>query len=182
MNYNTAVRMVKPGYCPARRRGIRIYNNKWYLCTFQDTSSDIGGGHYLEEGEHTLLLQGREARRARDSQLNHLNDIAKWDGSVFAVSNPQRNNLKTYHASRRHAEVEAEAIREDASTRMRAALVFTDKELAWTDEEMLAKYGLCKDWPGNEVAKITEHRAYLEGLKVANREYWQRVPEVGQIR
>jgi len=180
MDYNTAVRMARPGYCPAKR--ARIYNKRWYLCAFQNTSSDIGGGYYLEEGEHISLLPGPEARRARDAHLNHLNAIQEYSGPVFVVTNPQRGNLETYCTGLQDAEEKAKAIRASADKEMQAVLADVEKELAQTDVQILAMYGQCKDWPGNEAEKLAEHRAYLQGLWVSNLEYWQREPEIKQIK
>ena len=72
-----------PGSSPVQ--GTRIYNRRWYLCTFQNTKYTIGGGRYLAEGEYTKILPGKEARKARDASLNHLNALEEYTGSVWQV-------------------------------------------------------------------------------------------------
>jgi hypothetical protein len=74
----------KPGCTPARH--TRIYANRWYLVTFQNTGRDQGDGYYLAEGEYTSLLPGDRAREARDAKLNHCNNITEYKGLVFEVS------------------------------------------------------------------------------------------------
>ena len=85
MNALTAARtFARPGLCPAK--AVRIFNDRWYAVRFQNVETDPRCDYVgLADGEYTELLPGIEARRARDSRLNHCNDIAEWTGPVFRV-------------------------------------------------------------------------------------------------
>ena len=84
MDTLTAVRSFgRPGYSPAKR--TRIYANRLYLVTMQNTETDQGDGHYLVEGEYVELVTGDEARRRRDAQLNHCNAVQEYHGPAYAV-------------------------------------------------------------------------------------------------
>lgn len=86
MDKMTALRSFgRPSYTPAKH--ARIMANRWYMVTFQNTESDpLTDYHGLADGEHVLLLPGKEARAARDARLNHCNGITEYDGHVFAAS------------------------------------------------------------------------------------------------
>jgi len=179
MNHLTAIRnFANPGYTPTKGK-IRIFDNRWYLCVFQNTEHDIGGGYYLAEGEYTQVLPGKKARDARDSRLNHLNAIKEYDGPVWQLTSIE--GYITCYAS--EAEAKAEHDRQVAKNAKDAQKAFAhlNKEINYTDAEMLAHYGLCKDWPGNETAKIAEHRTYLAQLKADNEAYWARPIVIIQI-
>ncbi len=84
MNTLTALRTFgRSSLCPARR--VRIFRDRLYLVRMQNTSTDQGDGHYLEEGEYVELVTGDEAKQRRDSRLNHCNAITEYTGPVFAV-------------------------------------------------------------------------------------------------
>jgi hypothetical protein len=84
MNALTAVRtFAKPGYSPAKQ--TRIFADRYYLVSMQNTERDMGDGYYLAEGEYRELLPGDAARARRDARLNHCNRVTEWDGEVWAV-------------------------------------------------------------------------------------------------
>lgn len=84
MNKLTAIRtFAAPGFCPVKR--TRIFANRWYKVTMQNTERDMGDGYYLAEGEYVELIPGNEARRRRDARLNHCNRIEEWTGPVYAL-------------------------------------------------------------------------------------------------
>lgn len=84
MNHLTAIRtFAAPGFTPTK--GTRIFANRWYRVTMQNTERDMGDGHYLAEGEYTELLPGNKARERRDARLNHCNRIEEWTGPVYAL-------------------------------------------------------------------------------------------------
>ena len=82
MNKLTAYRTFgKPGYTPTKH--IRIYKDRFYRVTMQNTERDQGDGYYLADGEYTELLDGVEAKRRRDAHLNHCNNIQEYHGPVW---------------------------------------------------------------------------------------------------
>ena len=179
MNHLDAIRNFgNSGYTPTK--GIRILNTKWYLCTFQNTEHDQGGGYYLAEGEYARILPGKEARQARDARLNHLNAIHEYSGEIWKVT--AITGQITLHPTRADADFECGVQVAQNSYSASKAFAHLDKEINWTDEEMLVMYGKCKDWPGNEAEKIAEHRGYLARLRVDNEAYWQKPIMVEQIR
>lgn len=85
MNRVTAIRMVKPGYSPAK--GTRIYDSRWYRVTLQDVETDaLTDYHGLKDTETTYIMPGEDARRCRDRALNHCNRIEEYTGPVWNVS------------------------------------------------------------------------------------------------
>ena len=109
MNTLTAYRSFgDAGYSPVRGK-VRIYNSRWYLCTFQKIDYDIGGGMSLGAGEYTELLPGSGARTARDSRLNHLNSIEEHRGEVWRVIGATWLHRTSFHPSRQAAAAQIEA-------------------------------------------------------------------------
>jgi len=181
MNHQDAIRNLgNPGYTPTKGT-IRILNTKYYLCTFQNTETDQGGGHYLAQGEYTRILPGRQARHARDARLNHLNAIREYQGEIWQVT-----GINGYQATLHPTQADAEAERDKQAQRNAAdaekAFAHIDKEINWTDAEMLDFYGKCYEWPGNETEKIAEHRAHLANLRTENEAYWQKPIKTERIR
>ena len=176
VNRLTAYRSFgNPGFTPTR--SFRIYSKRWYICTFQNTEHDIGGGHYLAEGEYSELLPGIEARRARDSQLNHLNAIREHKGSIWSVRDPQRCNRITYHASQSHAKAKANEI--IAKTKIDWAIC-EKHQLATTmrtNDDLTREYGQCSDWHGPEA-----YRAFWGGLHERNRAYYATQPTIVLVK
>lgn len=182
MDALTAYRsFAKPGYSPARGK-IRIYKDRWYLCTFQNTEHDQGGGYYLAEGEYTELLPGGRARKARDARLNHLNAIEEHAGEVWEVVEVQRCSRSVWVVSEEAAARVADSIRaENAWNLARAEKEFA-KHDAMTDADVVARYGLCAGWPGHEAEKLKEWRERSIADRVRNRIYWGTEPEIKRIR
>jgi len=178
VNKLTAIRsFANPGFTPVK---LRIYNNRWYLFTFQNIRTDQGGGHYLAEGEHTILLPGREARRARDRHLNHLNAIREHRGEVWEVTS--RDRLITYHASETAAEMEASRqMRKNAET-VAEVFDFFATEMVKSDDEILAMYGQCHGWPGNEAKELAAYRESLIQRKAENEAYWLKEIPVKRVK
>jgi len=85
MNRHTALRTFgAPGYTPTRH--VRVFNTRWYLVTLQDFHSDIGGGLYLDNTEHTYLMTGTKAREERNKHLNRCNAITQYNGPVIQIT------------------------------------------------------------------------------------------------
>lgn len=90
MNRLTAYRTFgKPGYTPTKH--VRIFQDRFYLVTMQNTEHDQGDGYYLAEGEYTELLHGVEAKRRRDAHLNHCNNIQEYHGPIWEFKQEYRN-------------------------------------------------------------------------------------------
>lgn len=181
MNHLDAIRnFANPGYTPTRGT-IRIYDAKWYVCTFQNTETDQGGGHYLAEGEYSQVLPGKEARKARDAQLNHLNTIREHTGKIWKVTGIQ-GYWPTFHATEAEAEAERDKQAAQNATDAEKALAYLNRQINWTDEEMLAFYGLCHGWPGHEAKKIAERRTDLAQQWQENKAFWQKPITIERIR
>ncbi len=85
MNKTTAIRLVKPGYSPAK--GMQIYDSRWYRVTLQDVEVDaLTDYHGLKDSETTYIMPGEDARQCRDRALNHCNRIEEHTGPVWAIS------------------------------------------------------------------------------------------------
>jgi len=162
VNTLTAIRTFgKPSYTPAKR--VRIYKDRWYLTTMQNTEHDQGDGYYLADGEYTELVPGAEAKDRRDSRLNHCNRIAEYVGPVWAVDYRYYPSM-TYHTTEAEAErIVAERLAELRKLQAEAKAAL-EKELAKSDAELLAFYGKCKDWPGHEKQQLAKYRqrCYLQ--------------------
>ena len=86
MNRLTAIRSFgNPGYTPAKK--VRLFNDRYYMLTMQNTETDQGDGHYLVEGTYTIILPGDKARGERDSHLNHCNGITEYTGPIWQLGN-----------------------------------------------------------------------------------------------
>lgn len=84
MNKLTALRtFANPSLTPTK--GTKIFNDRWYQVTMQNTERDIGDGYYLAEGEYVELLPGKAARERREARLNHCNSIVEYSGPVFEL-------------------------------------------------------------------------------------------------
>ncbi len=88
MNKLTALRtFANPSLTPTK--GTKIFNDRWYQVTMQNTEHDIGDGYYLAEGEYVELLPGKAARERREARLNHCNSIVEYNGPVFELLTSQ---------------------------------------------------------------------------------------------
>lgn len=170
MDYLTAYRTFgNSKYSPAKGK-MRIHKDKWYHVTFQNTSRDQGDGYYLEEGEYVELLPGDEARRARDAHLNHCNAIAEYNGAVYAVymsgSEWRWPFVRRYAATLSEAETMAESMNSQMRDECHKSLVAIDSELSMTDEQLLVKYGNCKDWPEHPEREMERWREFYRKNKL----------------
>lgn len=147
----------KSSYTPVKR--VRIYSNRWYLCTFQNVERDPRFDYIgLGDGEYQELLSGDKARQARDAHLNHLNDIKEWTGEVWEVT--WHNHNPQYVTSKDATnELIAQYRAEDARDFSKAYASVT-KELSMSDAELLRIYGRCKDWPGHETQQLAKWRQF----------------------
>jgi hypothetical protein len=175
MNGLTAYRsFAKPGYTPVKK--FRIYKKRWYFCTFQNVERD-GLTDYigLGIGEYRELLPGNKAKEARDAHLNHLNAIEEYQGPVYSVSNLQRGSI-SYHRNLVEAHQKHNEIRTYNRECYHKAVESIEKQLAQTDEEILAFYGKCSNWAG-----VEKHRDDLRAMLISNKAYWEALPVITQI-
>ncbi len=153
---------AKPGYSPVKGK-VRIFDDKWYIVTFQNTETDQGDGHYLVDGEYTQLMPGRAARNARDAHLNHCNAVSEHKGPVYAVCMKALTNLWPYVCEYAESLAEAHklAARKEEAGRVdyARAIEAIDKTLNQSDAELIAFYGQCRNWPGNEARELAKLRA-----------------------
>lgn len=160
MNYLTAYRSFgNPGFSPAK--GIRIYKDRWYLVTMQNTSRDQGDGYYLEEGEYVELVPGDEARQRRDARLNHCNSIQEYNGPVYCVYVPGKNHwpyIKRYATSEQEANMIAQEMREHMEYERDKAIQYLEKKASMSDAEIVKMYHQCSNWSGDDRAEIEKYR------------------------
>ena len=169
MNTLTAYRSFgDAGYSPARGK-VRIYNNRWYLCTFQKIDYDIGGGMSLGAGEYTELLPGSAARTARDSRLNRLNSVKEHRGEVWRVIGATWLHRTSYHPSQQAAAAQVEQLMAKDRESLAEVRASTAKAVAKSDDE-LAEWALC-----NPPVSPAQYRAgRLESLARSEVFYSQR--------
>ncbi len=172
MNHLTAIRsFAKPGYCPVK--STRIQDNKWYLVEMQDIESDARFDYIgLADTSTVYLYPGNIARQKRDSKLNHCNKIAEYDGDVFSLTS-YKQKITEYYTSIASATIAKERHEQYITTSLKKALQSILKEQSKPDAEVIAFYGKCKDWPGNEQKQVKKHREELAKLYQRNIEYWQ---------
>ena len=149
MNHLSAIRTFgKPGYTPAKH--TRIYDNRWYLCTFQNVETDSRFDYVgLGKGEYQELLPGLAAIQARDAHLNHLNALREWTGPVFRLAfiyytKPDIHYYPTREAAEKQGHDWANEHETQAAASLAASLRLYEKlaNLAWEDAR--AKYPLIK--------------------------------------
>ena len=180
MNTLTAIRSFgKPGYCPTK---TRVQNNKWYLVEMQDVETDPRCDYVgLKDTTTIYLMPGKIAREKRQARLNHCNRIAEYTSNVFALtSNKQR--ITEFYTSIELAENAKQKHEQSIAISLEKAIQSILKQQAETDEQIIAFYGKCKDWPGNEQRQVKKHREELAKLYQRNIEYWQPDFAIEQIR
>lgn len=180
MNTLTAIRSFgKPSYCPAK---TKVFDNRWYLVEMQDVETDPRFDYVgLKETTTVYLMPGKITREKRTARLNHCNRIAEYTGNVFALtSNKQR--ITEYYTSMVLAEEAKQKHEQGIVTSLEKAIQSILKQQAQSDVEIIAFYGKCKDWPGNEKKQVKKHREELTKLYQRNIEYWQSDITIEQIR
>ncbi len=162
MDKLTAIRSFgNPRFCPAKGKS-KIYNDSWYLCTFQNTETDQGDGHYLVEGEHVKLLPGNKARQERDSQMCNLNDFAEYHGEVYQVTYTFWPGLTEYGAGMAAAEAIAAKRETEQAAKYAEGCKYIEKQLAMTIAEVEKIYGNCSPWKGAAAWLAEEQVSYDE--------------------
>jgi hypothetical protein len=181
MNQLSAIRTFSnPGFSPAK--STRIYADRWYLVEMQDIERDPRCDYIgLAETSTIYLYNGMQTRRERDSHLNHCNKIIEYTGNVFALTS-EKMRLAEYYPdldSANYAKAEHDV---GIADNLRKALESLDKQDAMTDSQILAIYGNCKDWPGNEAAQVAKFRQDQVNCRIRNLAYWKSDIIISQIK